>query len=92
MEQIRALGELKEMAASYGFDLSKPAANAQEAVQWVYFGYLGAVKEQVCGVCACFIRLCLQSILVGSDCVCGYVSGVYNKEMNTASLLGMLCV
>lgn len=45
-EQIRALFELKEMAASYGFDVSKPAANAQEAVQWVYFGYLGAVKEQ----------------------------------------------
>jgi formate C-acetyltransferase len=45
-EQIRALFELKEMAASYGFDISKPAANAREAVQWVYFGYLGAVKEQ----------------------------------------------
>jgi hypothetical protein len=34
------------MAASYGFDVSRPAANAREAVQWVYFGYLGAVKEQ----------------------------------------------
>lgn len=45
-EQIRALGELQEMAASYGFDISKPAANAKEAVQWTYFGYLGAVKEQ----------------------------------------------
>ncbi|MEG4058139.1 MULTISPECIES: formate C-acetyltransferase [unclassified Microcoleus] len=45
-EQIRALFELKEMAASYGFDISRPAANAREAVQWVYFGYLGAVKEQ----------------------------------------------
>ncbi|MFW6360001.1 MAG: pyruvate formate lyase family protein, partial [Chroococcales cyanobacterium] len=45
-EQIRALIELKEMAASYGFDISKPAATAQEAVQWTYFGYLGAVKEQ----------------------------------------------
>ncbi|MEW6493408.1 MAG: formate C-acetyltransferase [Cyanobacteriota bacterium] len=45
-EQIRALGELKEMAAGYGFDISQPAANAQEAVQWTYFGYLGAVKEQ----------------------------------------------
>ena len=45
-EQIRALSELKEMAASYGFDIGSPAANAREAVQWVYFGYLGAVKEQ----------------------------------------------
>ncbi len=45
-EQIRALGELKEMAASYGFDISRPAATAQEALQWLYFAYLGAVKEQ----------------------------------------------
>ena len=45
-EQIKALFELKEMAASYGFDISNPASNAQEAVQWVYFGYLAAVKEQ----------------------------------------------
>ncbi|MCG5056975.1 MAG: formate C-acetyltransferase [Limnoraphis sp. WC205] len=45
-EQIKALKELQQMAASYGCDISKPAANAQEAVQWTYFGYLGAVKEQ----------------------------------------------
>ena len=45
-EQIRALGELKEMAASYGFDISGPASNAREAVQWLYFAYLAAVKEQ----------------------------------------------
>lgn len=45
-EQIRALGELKQMAASYGFDVGRPAANAREAVQWLYFGYLAAVKEQ----------------------------------------------
>lgn len=45
-EQLRALFELKEMAANYGFDIGKPAANAREAVQWLYFGYLGAVKEQ----------------------------------------------
>lgn len=45
-DQIRALGELKEMAASYGFDISGPARNAQEAVQWLYFGYLAAIKEQ----------------------------------------------
>ena len=45
-EQIKALGELKQMAASYGFDISKPARTAKEAVQWLYFGYLAAVKEQ----------------------------------------------
>jgi len=45
-EQIRALQELTQMAASYGFDISKPASNVQEAIQWTYFGYLGAVKEQ----------------------------------------------
>lgn len=45
-EQIRALGELKEMAASYGFDLSRPATDVKEAIQWLYFGYLAAVKEQ----------------------------------------------
>ena len=44
-EQIRALKELVVMAKAYGFDISKPAANAREAVQWTYFGYLGAVKE-----------------------------------------------
>lgn len=45
-EQIRALGELKQMAASYGYDISGPATTAREAVQWLYFAYLGAVKEQ----------------------------------------------
>ena len=45
-EQIRALGELKQMAAAYGIDISKPATNVKEAIQALYFGYLGAVKEQ----------------------------------------------
>ena len=44
--QIRALKGLKDMAASYGFDISIPASNAREAVQWLYFGYLGAIKTQ----------------------------------------------
>lgn len=43
--QIRALKEIKEMAAAYGCDISRPAANAQEAVQWLYFGYLAAIKS-----------------------------------------------
>ncbi|HMP73705.1 MAG TPA: formate C-acetyltransferase [Kiritimatiellia bacterium] len=45
-EQVRALQELKEMAASYGYDIGGPAESAREAVQWMYFGYLAAVKEQ----------------------------------------------
>ncbi|MFP7274462.1 formate C-acetyltransferase [Bacillus paralicheniformis] len=45
-EQIRALNELKALAASYGFDISEPAANAREAFQWLYFAYLAAIKEQ----------------------------------------------
>lgn len=44
-EQIRALGEIKAMAARYGFDISQPASNAKEAVQYLYFGYLAAIKE-----------------------------------------------
>ncbi len=45
-EQIKALKELKEMAAKYGFDISAPARDTREAIQWLYFGYLAAVKEQ----------------------------------------------
>ncbi|WP_162046117.1 formate C-acetyltransferase [Vibrio taketomensis] len=45
-EQHRALGQIKQMAAKYGFDISNPATNAQEAIQWTYFGYLAAVKSQ----------------------------------------------
>ncbi|WP_276358004.1 formate C-acetyltransferase [Cohnella caldifontis] len=45
-EQIRSLGELKTMAAAYGFDIGRPAATAAEAVQWLYFAYLAAIKEQ----------------------------------------------
>ena len=45
-EQIKALEDFKLMAQSYGFDVSRPAANAQEAIQWLYFGYLGSVKQQ----------------------------------------------
>ena len=45
-EQIKALKELKELGTIYGFDISKPAANVKEAIQWLYFGYLAAIKEQ----------------------------------------------
>ncbi|KRE70450.1 formate C-acetyltransferase [Paenibacillus sp. Soil750] len=45
-EQMRSLGELKQMAKTYGYDIAKPAVNAAEAVQWLYFAYLAAIKEQ----------------------------------------------
>ena len=45
-EQIKALSALKEMALAYGIDISRPAENAKEAIQWLYFGYLGAIKDQ----------------------------------------------
>ncbi len=45
-QQIAFLGYLKEMASMYGYDISQPASNAREAIQWTYFGYLGAIKEQ----------------------------------------------
>ncbi len=45
-QQINFLGKLRDMAALYGFDITQPAATAQEAIQWLYFGYLGAIKEQ----------------------------------------------
>ena len=45
-EQIKALKELKELGKIYGYDISKPATNVQEAIQWLYFGYLAAIKEQ----------------------------------------------
>lgn len=46
MEQVRALEDLKKLGEIYGFDISKPASNTMEAIQWLYFGYLAAVKEQ----------------------------------------------
>ena len=46
-EQIRALNELAELGRIYGFDITKPASNAKEAIQWLYFGYLAAVKDQI---------------------------------------------
>ena len=45
-EQIRALENMKKMAEIYGFDISEPAKNAKEAIQWIYFGYLAAIKTQ----------------------------------------------
>ena len=52
-DQIRALQQMKEMAAIYGYDISKPAKDAKEAVQWLYFGYLAAIKTQNGGCDEC---------------------------------------
>ena len=56
-EQIRALKELKELGKIYGFDISRPAANVQEAIQWLYLGYLAAIKEQKIGRASCRERV-----------------------------------
>ncbi len=45
-DQIKALKDLKIMAEKYGFDISKPATNTKEAIQWLYFAYLAAIKDQ----------------------------------------------
>ena len=49
--QIKALNELKAMAQIYGYDISNPAKNAREAVQWLYFGYLSAIKHKTEPLC-----------------------------------------
>ncbi|MET8627308.1 formate C-acetyltransferase [Kitasatospora sp. NPDC004669] len=69
-EQIRALGELKEMASAYGYDVSGPAVTAREAIQWLYFAYLAAVKEQngaamSLGRTSTFLDVYLQRDLAG---------------------------
>lgn len=50
-EQIKCLKQMKEMAQSYGYDISRPAQNAKEAIQWLYFGYLAAIKTQMVQQC-----------------------------------------
>ena len=69
-EQTRALQELKAMAASYGYDISGPARTAREAVQWLYFAYLAAVKEQngaamSLGRCSTFLDIYFERDLQG---------------------------
>ena len=57
--QIKALKDMKVMAQSYGYDISQPAKTAKEAVQWLYFGYLSAVKdpERCCNECWSYLHL-----------------------------------
>jgi len=80
-EQYRALGELKAMAASYGFDIARPATNAREAVQWTYFAYLAAVKEQN-GAAMSFGRVSsFIDIYVERDLQAGVLSEEAAQEM-----------
>ncbi|MEF2070854.1 formate C-acetyltransferase [Consotaella aegiceratis] len=80
-EQFRALDELREMGAKYGFDLSRPAQNAREAVQWTYFGYLAAVKEQN-GAAMSFGRVStFLDIYVQRDLEAGLITEDQAQEM-----------
>ncbi len=80
-EQYRALDELREMGAKYGFDLSRPAANAQEAIQWTYFGYLASVKEQN-GAAMSFGRVStFLDVYINRDLEAGLITEAQAQEM-----------
>jgi formate C-acetyltransferase len=80
-EQIKALSELTEMAASYGFDISKPAANSKEAIQWTYFAYLAAVKSQN-GAAMSFGRVStFLDVYIERDMAAGKLTEVEAQEM-----------
>ncbi len=80
-EQFRALDELREMAAKYGVDISKPACNAREAVQAVYFGYLAAVKEQNGAAMSIGRISTFLDIYIERDIEAGYISEDDAQEM-----------
>jgi formate C-acetyltransferase len=80
-EQIRALGELKEMAAAYGFDLSGPAKTAREAVQWLYFAYLAGVKEQNGAAMSLGRTSSFLDIFFERDLAAGLLTEVQAQEM-----------
>ncbi|VXC68057.1 formate C-acetyltransferase [Serratia oryzae] len=80
-EQHRALGQMKEMAAKYGYDISAPAKTAQEAVQWTYFGYLAAVKSQN-GAAMSFGRVStFLDIFIERDIKAGKLSEAQAQEL-----------
>lgn len=80
-EQFRALDELKQMAAKYGYDISRPANNAREAVQWTYFAYLAAVKEQN-GAAMSFGRVStFLDIYIQRDLDAGLLNEVQAQEL-----------
>ncbi|NQZ50806.1 MAG: formate C-acetyltransferase [Moritella sp.] len=80
-EQYRALGQIKEMAATYGFDIAGPATSAKEAVQWTYFGYLAAVKSQN-GAAMSFGRVStFLDIYIERDLAAGIITESDAQEM-----------
>lgn len=80
-EQIRALNELKQMASNYGFDISQPARTAREAVQWLYFGYLAAVKEQNGAAMSLGRTSTFLDIYFERDLACGAITEQTAQEM-----------
>lgn len=80
-EQIRALEQMKVMAASYGFDISKPAANAREAVQWLYFGYLAAIKTQNGAAMSIGRISTFLDIYIARDLECGTLTEKEAQEL-----------
>ncbi|MEZ8100040.1 formate C-acetyltransferase [Vibrio bivalvicida] len=80
-EQHRALGQMKEMAASYGFDISRPATNAQEAIQWTYFGYLAAVKSQNGAAMSLGRTSTFLDVYVERDIAAGIITEEQAQEM-----------
>ncbi|USD66233.1 formate C-acetyltransferase [Vibrio sp. SCSIO 43136] len=80
-EQHRALGQMKEMAASYGFDISNPATDAKEAIQWLYFGYLAAVKSQNGAAMSLGRTSTFLDVYVERDIAAGKITEVEAQEM-----------
>jgi formate C-acetyltransferase len=88
-EQIRALNELKQMASSYGFDISKPAFDAREAVQWLYFAYLAAVKEQ--NGAACHLAARPRSLTSTSNGTSQLASSPSNRRRRSSMTSSLNC-
>ncbi|MEZ9303939.1 formate C-acetyltransferase [Vibrio breoganii] len=80
-EQYRALGQMKEMAAKYGCDISEPAQTAQEAIQWTYFGYLAAVKSQNGAAMSLGRTSSFLDIFIERDIAAGKITEVEAQEM-----------
>ncbi len=81
MEQIRALMQMKDMAGKYGCDISKPATNAQEAVQWTYFGYLAAVKSQNGAAMSLGRVASFLDVYIERDLKAGHINETEAQEM-----------
>lgn len=80
-EQHRALGQMKVMAAKYGYDISRPAETAQEAIQWTYFGYLAAVKSQNGAAMSLGRTSTFLDVYIERDIAAGKITEVEAQEM-----------